>query len=98
MRLALIALASLSIGTGAMAADTAASRLTLVDPSRAPSSSTIIDGASWRCDGAECTATGGSNQPATRACRRVVQRLGQVTAFTYRGTTLSAQQLATCNG
>lgn len=97
MRLALIALASLSLGTVAMAAEPAGSSLTLADASRAPTGNTIIDGASWRCDGAECTATGGSSQPATRACRRVVQRLGQVTAFTYRGTILSAEQLATCN-
>lgn len=99
MRFALIALAAAALAApAAIAADTAGSSLTLADASRAPSGNTIIDGANWRCEGAACTATGGANQPATRACRRVVARLGQVSAFTYRGTTLSAEQLATCNG
>jgi hypothetical protein len=97
MRFTLIALATAALATSAFAAAPAGSSLTLADASRAPSGNTIIDGANWRCEGAECTATGGSNQPAARACRRVVQRLGQVTAFTYRGTPLSAEQLATCN-
>ncbi|RZJ41152.1 MAG: hypothetical protein EON86_11040, partial [Brevundimonas sp.] len=60
-------------------------------------SRTIIDGANWRCEGATCTASGGANQPATRACRRVVARFGTVSAFTYKGTTLSAEELTTCN-
>jgi len=71
----------------------------LADPARAPAASTaiIIDGASWRCDGAACTATGGSNQPANRACRRVVARFGAVSSFSYKGVALSAEQIATCN-
>ena len=63
----------------------------------APSGRLIIDGATWRCEGDSCTATGGANQPATRACRRVVARLGEVTAFTWKGTALSAEELAACN-
>lgn len=78
-------------------AQTPATSLTLADATKAPTRATIIDGASWRCEGAACTATGGSEQPATRACRRVVARLGEVTAFSYRGVALSAEQLATCN-
>ena len=58
---------------------------------------TIIDGARWSCEGAACTASGGTEQPATRACRRVVQKFGPVTAFTYKGTELSAEELAVCN-
>ena len=78
-------------------ADTPVTSLTLADASRAPSATLIIDGASWRCDGASCTASGGANQPAPRACRRVVARVGQVSAFSYKGVALSAEQLATCN-
>jgi hypothetical protein len=73
------------------------SYLTLADAASAPAGRVIIDGASWSCDGATCTATGGANQPATRACRRVVVRLGKVSAFTWKGQALSADQLATCN-
>ena len=46
---------------------------------------------------AACTASGGTEQPATRACRRVVQKFGPVTAFSYKGKTLSAEELAACN-
>lgn len=72
-------------------------RLTLTDASRAPAGRTIIDGAAWRCEGATCTASGGANQPATRACRRVVQRVGPVAAFSWKGVELSAAELAACN-
>lgn len=57
----------------------------------------IVDGATWSCEGSSCTASGGANQPATRACRRAVARIGKVTAFSWKGTALSAEQLAVCN-
>ena len=69
----------------------------LSDASKAPAGRTIIDGAAWRCDGATCTANGGANQTAARACRRVVARFGAVSAFTYKGTALSAEELTACN-
>jgi hypothetical protein len=93
---ALILAAALFAAAPAMAG-TSATTLTLADASKAPTATVIIDGASWRCEGATCSATGGANQPATRACRRVVARVGQVTAFSYKGSALSAGQLATCN-
>ena len=69
----------------------------LTDAAKAPAGRTIIDGAAWRCDGATCTANGGASQPAARACRRVVAKLGPVTAFSYKGEALDEQALATCN-
>jgi hypothetical protein len=69
----------------------------LVDAARAPVAAIIIDGASWRCQGASCTASGGANQPATRACRRVVARFGAVSSFSYKGVALTAEQIAACN-
>lgn len=69
----------------------------LADAARAPAGRLIIDGATWRCEGATCTASGGTSQPATRACRRVVARLGAVSAFSYKGVTLTAEQVAACN-
>ncbi len=62
-----------------------------------PLSQILIDGETWRCEGDACVATGGSNQPAARACRRVAARLGAVSAFTYKGVSLSDQQIAACN-
>lgn len=96
MRAFLIA-ATLLIAAPALA-QAPSSNATLVDAAKAPAGRTIIDGATWRCDGASCTASGGANQPASRACRRVVARFGAVSAFTYKGSTLSAEQLAACNG
>lgn len=78
-------------------AQTPSNALTLADASVAPVGRTIVDGAAWTCEGATCTATGGANQPASRACRRVVARVGKVTAFTWKGQALTAEQLATCN-
>lgn len=80
----------------ALAQDAPATRLTLVNGDSAPAR-TIIDGATWRCDGDVCVASGGTNQPALRACRRVAARLGAVSAFTWRGQELGAEDLAQCN-
>lgn len=92
---ALFVIASLLVAAPALAQPPASS-LTLASGA-APSERVIIDGAAWRCDGAACTATGGADQPATRACRRVVAKLGKVTAFTWKGAALSPEQLAACN-
>lgn len=96
MRAMLIA-AALFAAAPAVAQTPTATSVTLADAAKAPARATIIDGARWSCDGAVCTASGGADQPATRACRRVVQRFGAVTAFTYKGVQLSAEELAVCN-
>ncbi len=92
-----IAVLCLALATPAAAQDLAGTHLVLADAATAPTRPTIVDGANWRCDGSTCTASGGANQPAARACRRVVARLGAVTQFTWRGTALTAEQLAACN-
>lgn len=96
MRAFLIA-AALFVAAPAFAQTSSTTSLTLANAADAPSRTTVVDGASWRCEGATCTATGGASQPASRACRRVVARFGAVTAFTYKGSTLSDADLATCN-
>jgi len=95
MRVLLLAAALLAAAPAF--AQTPATSAVLVDAAHAPAARTIIDGASWSCTGATCTATGGANQPATRACRRVVARLGAVSSFSYKGVALSAEQIAACN-
>jgi hypothetical protein len=94
---ALLAAALLFAAAPAFAADAPATSLTLADAAKAPASRVIVDGAAWRCEGASCTASGGASQPAARACRRVVAKLGSVTAFSYKGETLDEQALAACN-
>ena len=93
---ALLVAAALFVAAPAFA-QSGATTATLVDASRAPATRTIIDGATWRCEGASCVATGGSSQTATRACRRVVARFGAVSAFSYKGSALSAEELTACN-
>ena len=75
-----------------------ASSFTVRDTAKTPQVPVIIDGTSWRC-GADsvCVGAGGASQPAPRACRRVVAKVGAVASFTYKGVTLSAEELATCN-
>lgn len=94
---ALLLAAALFAAAPAVAQTPAATSLTLADAAKAPSRPTIIDGARWSCEGATCTASGGTEQPATRACRRVVAKFGAVTAFSYKGVQLSADDLAVCN-
>lgn len=77
---------------GAFAAE---SRLTLAEPR---DSAKIVDGASWRCEGKECVGRGGKEQPALRACKRVVAQLGRAEAYAHRGEALPAEKLAECNG
>ncbi|MGZ9098533.1 MAG: CC_3452 family protein [Brevundimonas sp.] len=96
MRALLIA-AALFAAAPAFAQAPAATSAVLADAARAPAAATIIDGAAWRCEGGTCTASGGANQPATRACRRVVARLGAVSSFSYKGVALTAEQIAACN-
>lgn len=94
---ALLVAAALLIAAPAFAQTPVTTSAVLADAARAPATATIIDGASWRCEGASCTANGGANQPATRACRRVVARFGAVSSFSYKGVALTAEQIAACN-
>lgn len=97
MRALLIAAALFAAAPALAQTPAPATSAVLADAARAPAARTIIDGASWACVGASCTASGGANQPATRACRRVVARFGPVSSFSYKGVALSAEQIAACN-
>lgn len=88
--------AALLLATPAIG-QSAGSSATLRDATQAAPNRVIVDGATWRCEGTSCTATGGSNQPALRACRRVVAKVGAVSAFTHKGVVLDAETLAACN-
>ena len=97
MRTLLIAAALFAAAPAVAQAPAFPNRLVLADAARAPSRPIIIDGAAWRCEGASCVASGGTNQPAPRACRRVVARLGAVSEFAWKGQALTPEQLAVCN-
>lgn len=94
----LIVIAALALAAPVAAQSPAGTSLTLADAATAPTGRVIIDGAGWTCDDTgACTAFGGQAQPAERACRRAVARLGAVTAFSWKGQALSAEQIAACN-
>ncbi|HRH20393.1 MAG TPA: hypothetical protein PLE81_07110 [Brevundimonas sp.] len=99
MRIAsLMAVAALAVA-GAASAQSTGTSLTLQNAAAAPATPTVVDGVNWRCEptGA-CVGVGrGTEQPATRACRRVVAQLGAVSSFSWRGRSLDAAQLAACN-
>jgi len=87
---------TLALSLAAAGSAFAGSTLTLKNGGGAPSK-IIIDGAVWRCDAGVCTASGGKSQPAPRACKRVVAKVGEVSVFSLNGRTLSEQELAECN-
>ena len=84
---------------GSASAQTRTTSFTLQNTAMTPTAAVIIAGASWRCgEDNVCVATGRvAEQPATRACRRVVARVGALASFTWQGRALTADQLATCN-
>ena len=57
----------------------------------------VFDGAVWRCKADVCRSPQVKSMPPMRSCRRLVRELGPVTAFSYRGVTLSETELAACN-
>jgi hypothetical protein len=93
--LALTLALSLAAAGSASARGTDAS-LTFQNPQGAPVNF-LFDGAAWSCQSGACTASGGADQAAPRACRRIVAQYGPVSAFTWQGKTLTSEQLAACN-
>lgn len=85
---------------GSASAQTSAYSFSVQNAAMTPSAPVVFDGVTWRC-GADnvCIASGrGTEQPATRACRRLAGQIGLALAsFTWQGVTLSSDQLATCN-
>ena len=82
------------ISSAASAGDEGA-RLTLANPAAKPDY--IIDGAHWICDATACQSGLVDGMPAMRSCKHVVADIGPVTAFTWRGKTLSDAELSICN-
>lgn len=91
---ALAAVAAMALAGSAMAADQSGS-LSLKTPFA--KDKIIIDGAIWKCAAETCTATSVKAMPSGRACRIMAGKLGELTAFSYRGEVFSAEALAACN-
>lgn len=83
-----------TVSSSAGAGDEGAS-LSLATP--AAKADYVIDGAHWACDGTACQSGLVDGMPAMRSCKHVVAEIGAVTAFSWRGKTLSAAELSICN-
>ncbi|MBC6981781.1 hypothetical protein [Caulobacter sp. 17J80-11] len=97
MRAIALSLALSLAAAGAAAAQGGETQLTLQNGEGA-AAKVIVDGTVWKCEGVTCVAGGSIKaQPAARACKRVVAKLGTVSAFSWRGEALSGDALAECN-
>ncbi|WP_040410130.1 hypothetical protein [Asticcacaulis sp. AC402] len=91
------ACAALIVPSFASARQPAAEGATLTLATPAAKAEFVIDGAAWTCSGADCKSSFVDDMPALRSCKRVVAETGAVTAFTWRGKTLSAAEIQVCN-
>lgn len=57
----------------------------------------VAGGVAWACKGNMCVAAKGTSRPM-RICRGLAREFGEITSFTAKGKTLSAEKLAKCNG
>ena len=57
----------------------------------------IVDGAIWRCERDRCSAPADGARPQT-VCAKVARKFGPVISFATPQITLSAEQVARCNG
>lgn len=57
----------------------------------------IQDGNVWQCKVTVCRAAKVKTTDAASACKSLSAQLGEVTAFSWQGTALSSEALATCN-
>lgn len=98
MRAFLFGLTTAVCLTGAVAAQPAPGSSAALQAPVASPARIFIDGVAWRCAGQACVAVGEPrSQAVLRACRRVTAQLGAVTAFTYAGRALPADQIPACN-
>lgn len=57
----------------------------------------ITDGAVWRCKVNVCRAARVKAETGDQACRQLAARLGELTAFSYRGQDFAPAAVAACN-
>lgn len=60
-------------------------------------SNVVLDGAVWTCKVNVCRAAKVKAETGDQACRQLAARLGELTAFSYRGKDFTPDALAACN-
>ena len=83
----------------AAAAPSYLAQATLATPVKA-ATETEISGVTWRCEGDQCEGKGdrrGSLDSYMKECRKVAEALGELSAYTSRGRTMSKRDIQNCN-
>ena len=57
----------------------------------------LVDGTVWTCKVDVCRAERVKPSLADQSCKKLSAELGEITGFGYRGESLTAEALATCN-
>lgn len=83
----------------AAAAPSYTAQATLATPVKA-ATETEISGVTWRCEGDQCEGKGdrrGSLDSYMKECRKVAEALGELSAYTSRGRSMSKRDVQNCN-
>src|SRR5688500_619535 len=95
-----VALCTLGMSNRGSAASPAyTAQATLVTPVSTPSE-TEVSGVKWRCEGDQCEGKGdrrGSLDSYMKECRKVAEALGELSAYTSRGRSMSKRDIQSCN-
>ncbi len=91
------AVAALALAGSAMAAEQTTQGGWLTLKEKTTRDTLIFDGAVWRCKVDVCRSAKVKAVPADRTCRQLVGKLGELTAFSYRGEDFTPEALAACN-
>lgn len=57
----------------------------------------VLDGAVWTCKVNVCRATRVKAETGDQACRQLAAKLGELTAFSYRGQDFAPEAVQACN-
>jgi hypothetical protein len=95
-----LAVCAMTVTSVAWAARPAFSgQVTLVNAVAAPAE-LVVEGVTWRCEGANCVGTAQSRSSLNsfiKDCREVSEAVGPVTAFKAKGRTATKGEIDTCN-
>lgn len=95
-----VAVCTLAMSNLAAAADPSyIAQATLATPVKA-ATETEISGVTWRCEGDQCEGKGdrrGSLDSYMKECRKVAEALGELSAYTSRGRSMSKRDIQNCN-
>ena len=60
-------------------------------------SNVIVDGSVWTCKVNVCRTAKVKAAPADQVCKQLAAKVGEVTAFSYKGADFTPEAVAACN-